>query len=138
MRRRDRPVPYPWPSGAYRAEFARLRQLGHSAHWVRELIRKANREARRYPIKGEKCEARTRRGAPCKAPAQWNGRCRNHGGLSTGPKTPEGKAKALAAIGQKPWAWPPHPPHIQALIKRREEERAAQSLHAPARVMENE
>ena len=31
-------------------------------------------------------------GKPCRAKALRNGRCRNHGGLSTGPKTEEGKA----------------------------------------------
>ncbi len=40
-----------------------------------------------------RCQARARStGKPCKAKAMQNGRCRNHGGLSSGPKTPEGKA----------------------------------------------
>ena len=30
-------------------------------------------------------------GKPCKASAMRNGRCRNHGGLSTGPRSEEGK-----------------------------------------------
>jgi hypothetical protein len=30
-------------------------------------------------------------GSPCKAKALLNGRCKNHGGLSTGPKTLEGR-----------------------------------------------
>ncbi len=30
-------------------------------------------------------------GQPCKAKALSNGRCKNHGGMSTGPKTPEGR-----------------------------------------------
>jgi excinuclease UvrABC nuclease subunit len=30
-------------------------------------------------------------GRPCCAKAMLNGRCRNHGGLSTGPKTDEGR-----------------------------------------------
>ncbi len=34
-------------------------------------------------------------GKPCQASAMRNGRCRNHGGLSTGPKSPEG-SKAIA------------------------------------------
>jgi hypothetical protein len=34
-------------------------------------------------------------GLPCQAQALANGRCRNHGGLSTGPRTPEGRARAL-------------------------------------------
>jgi len=45
-----------------------------------------------------RCGARCRDGSSCKAPPVWdkrldrpvNGRCRMHGGLSTGPKTEEG------------------------------------------------
>lgn len=45
------------------------------------------------------CQARTRKGTPCQAPPVWNkardkarnGRCKLHGGLSTGPRTQEGK-----------------------------------------------
>jgi hypothetical protein len=40
------------------------------------------------------CGAKTRSGSPCKGRAMKNGRCRMHGGKATGPKTPEGKAKA--------------------------------------------
>lgn len=39
-------------------------------------------------------------GKPCRMKALVNGRCRLHGGLSTGPKTVEGKAKALANLKQ--------------------------------------
>lgn len=35
--------------------------------------------------------------ATCRAPAMANGRCRCHGGLSTGPKTAEGRARCAAA-----------------------------------------
>ena len=41
-----------------------------------------------------KCEAKNRKGNPCQCPAMKNGRCRLHGGLSTGPRTPEGKASS--------------------------------------------
>lgn len=44
-----------------------------------------------------RCGARTRRESPCKAPAMTNGRCRMHGGCSTGPKTPEGLARSRMA-----------------------------------------
>lgn len=52
-----------------------------------------------------RCGARCRDGHPCQAPAVWdrrrnrprNGRCRMHGGLSTGPRTPEGKARIAAS-----------------------------------------
>ena len=43
------------------------------------------------------CGARTRRGTPCKAPAMPNGRCRMHGGKSTGARTAEGKERARMA-----------------------------------------
>lgn len=42
------------------------------------------------------CGAHTRSGAPCRMTALFaNGRCIWHGGKSTGPRTPDGKAKAL-------------------------------------------
>jgi len=41
-------------------------------------------------MKAPRCGAKTRRGTPCQAPAMKNGRCRLHGGKSTGPRTPEG------------------------------------------------
>ncbi len=60
-----------------------------------------------------KCGAKTRAGGRCKAPAAWdrrkdvprNGRCRLHGGLSTGPKTAEGLRRTLAALraGRARW-----------------------------------
>ena len=44
------------------------------------------------------CLAKTRSGAPCqKHPIAGRTRCRLHGGLSTGPKTEEGKAACFAA-----------------------------------------
>ena len=44
------------------------------------------------------CLAKTRSGALCqKHPIVGRTRCRLHGGLSTGPKTPEGKAACVAA-----------------------------------------
>jgi len=50
----------------------------------------------------DRCEAYARStGNPCRAKALANGRCKNHGGLSTGPKTPEGKARIGAATRQR-------------------------------------
>ena len=44
-----------------------------------------------------KCEAHARStGHPCQAKALANGRCKNHGGMSTGPRTADGKK----AIGE--------------------------------------
>ena len=40
---------------------------------------------------GQRCEARTRRGTLCQRPGnKINGRCKLHGGRSTGPRTEEG------------------------------------------------
>ena len=48
------------------------------------------------------CGAKNRRGEPCQCKQVFRGgRCLFHGGLSTGPKTEEGKARALAAL--KAW-----------------------------------
>ena len=40
--------------------------------------------------KARRCGARTRRDTPCRQPAMPNGRCKMHGGKSSGPRTPEG------------------------------------------------
>ena len=40
--------------------------------------------------KTPRCGAKIRRGTSCRSPAMRNGRCRMHGGASTGPKTHEG------------------------------------------------
>ena len=59
------------------------------------------REIGWHPSKRDRprCGARTRAGGNCKAPALPDKeRCRMHGGLSTGPKTAEGKARTLAAL----------------------------------------
>ena len=44
-----------------------------------------------------RCGARTRAGECCRQPAMKNGRCRMHGGLSTGPRTAAGRARCAAA-----------------------------------------
>jgi hypothetical protein len=51
----------------------------------------------------QSCGARTRRGSPCRCPAMRNGRCRLHGGLSTGPKTPEGRRRIRIALFKHGW-----------------------------------
>ena len=51
---------------------------------------------------GMRCGAKTRAGIPCKQLAIWNnGRCKFHGGMSTGPRTPEGKRRS-AHNGNRP------------------------------------
>lgn len=47
------------------------------------------------------CGAKTRKGIPCvRRAVPGKARCPNHGGLSTGPKTAEGKARALSKLKQ--------------------------------------
>ncbi len=52
------------------------------------LLRNGNPQG--DPMTAPRCGARTRKGKPCQQPAMANGRCRMHGGRSTGPRTPEG------------------------------------------------
>lgn len=47
------------------------------------------------------CNARTKSGRPCRALALRGGRCKWHGGLSTGPKTAEGKAKVTLNLRRR-------------------------------------
>jgi len=49
------------------------------------------------PNAAPRCGARTRAGAPCRSPAMPNGRCRMHGGTSTGPRTLAGLNRLRAA-----------------------------------------
>lgn len=50
------------------------------------------------------CSAKTRAGHPCKRrPEPGRKRCPNHGGKSTGPKTPEGRER-IAEAQRKRWA----------------------------------
>ncbi|MEX1203623.1 MAG: HGGxSTG domain-containing protein [Dongiaceae bacterium] len=44
-----------------------------------------------------RCGAHTRAGHPCRQPAMANGRCRLHGGKSTGPRTAAGLARSRRA-----------------------------------------
>ncbi len=49
------------------------------------------------PRTAPRCGARTRAGTPCQGPAMRNGRCRMHGGASTGPRTAEGLQRIAQA-----------------------------------------
>lgn len=42
-------------------------------------------------------KARTNENKPCRQPAMINGRCRLHGGKSTGAKTPDGRQRQKMA-----------------------------------------
>src|SRR5918998_3570649 len=60
----------------------------HATAW-REALDRAGSAPR--------CGARRRDGRECQAPAMPNGRCRMHGGLSTGPRTAEGLERSRRA-----------------------------------------
>ena len=49
------------------------------------------------PKEMPRCGAKTRSGQPCRKYSMSNGKCRNHGGLSTGPKTAEGLERSRKA-----------------------------------------
>jgi hypothetical protein len=85
MNRFLRPTPYPPNSPARRYVMQLLRSRGYTYQHALRLVGAANYEARYTPLKKEKCEAKTRRGAACRCKALRNGRCKFHGGLSTGP-----------------------------------------------------
>ena len=53
-------------------------------------LRNGNR--RGDPNSAPRCAARTRAGTACRSPAMVNGRCRMHGGASTGARTAAGRA----------------------------------------------
>ncbi len=61
------------------------------------LGRLRNGNPRGNPHIAPRCGARNRTGLPCKAPAMANGRCRSHGGKSTGPTTQQGLDNLRAA-----------------------------------------
>jgi len=64
---------------------ARARDMGHTGEGARKSK--------------QICGAKTRTGKPCQAPGNGRGgRCKLHGGKSTGPKTQEGQARSLAAL----------------------------------------
>jgi hypothetical protein len=49
------------------------------------------------------CGAKTRKGTPCQClPVPGKRRCKFHGGLSTGPQTPEGRAR-IAEAQRRRW-----------------------------------
>src|SRR5208337_814780 len=57
-----------------------------------------NGNPRGNPHLAPRCGAKARRtGCACRAPAMANGRCRSHGGKSTGPRTAEGRARVARA-----------------------------------------
>lgn len=93
-----------------KAHDSRLPGMG----WLKNGNRTGN------PLNAPRCGARNRKGKPCQLAAMSNGtgRCRLHGGKSTGPKTAEGIERIRAARTK-------HGRYSQASIARRREAREA-------------
>jgi len=68
----------------------------------REKLIDAGRGTRLGPQwPGQRCLAKTRKSSPCQNPVvTGRNRCRMHGGKSIGPRTPEGKQRAVDAHTQ--------------------------------------
>jgi hypothetical protein len=99
-----------------------LPRLTPSPRRVRSMLRSLRsrpaKPATGGPSRRQRCDARVKnlfkickngvrvsRGLFCKAWAMENGRCWMHGGASTGPKSPDGKARVVAAMveGRRKW-----------------------------------
>lgn len=73
-------------------ERVRRKALNRAAH-------RALRERAAHAGPKPRCGARRKRdGLPCQAQALPRGRCKLHGGMSTGPRTEAGKVRALANL----------------------------------------
>src|SRR5262244_3317906 len=74
-------------------------------HWCREMLERGL-SYRGLPLKRKfrpRCCAKTRAGAPCiRRVVPGKRRCRFHGGLSTGPRTVEGRAR-IAEAQRRRW-----------------------------------
>ena len=82
---------------------ARAERAAESAAWhARYSAEQAAAEERKRRRKLA-CAARTRRGTACQRKALPNGRCPNHGGLSTGPRTEAGRQR-ISEAQQRRWA----------------------------------
>lgn len=93
---RRRHLKLPYDNAISRAlGLARLTRLGMSPEEASRRMNRVRERALRTPLRGERCEAHARStGQPCQAPAMANGRCKLHGGKSTGAKSTEGQRRA--------------------------------------------
>ncbi len=85
--------------GRFPAQYAQARK---SSDADRSECARVNDSDRIKPTQRVPCGAKRHRdGQPCQAKSEpGKRRCRFHGGRSTGPRTPEGRARALANLRQ--------------------------------------
>jgi hypothetical protein len=89
-----------------RVNLRKTKKTERRNRWQKILREREQQADERARAREQRCGARTRQGAPCRRKGLGkNGRCRNHGGASTGPKTDAGRAR-IAAAARKYWqAW---------------------------------
>lgn len=81
------------------------RSQAKSQAWRSRHDAERERAKERAELRNRKCGARTRKGTACIRKALSNGRCPNHGGCSTGPKTDAGRQRIAEAVRQRWAAW---------------------------------
>jgi hypothetical protein len=90
-----------------RVRMRRASKAARGAHWQAIKVargRASEERARLRELRNKPCGARTRAGHPCQRKGLGKGgRCPNHGGMSTGPRTPEGRARISASLAAR-WA----------------------------------
>lgn len=88
-----------------------FKTVGEGVRWATQALEEMGvrkPEWRVFKSELPQCGAKTRAGRPCRAKAAWdeyrcapqNGRCRLHGGWSTGPRTEEGLLRVAEAARQ--------------------------------------
>lgn len=83
---------------------------------------KAQREGRQPPVDPDfqdlRCGAKTRAGTPCKRRDLWDsGRCKLHGGMSTGPKSGQRAKIPVPIVPEEPYD-PTKDPEMREVINR--------------------
>jgi transcriptional regulator with XRE-family HTH domain len=89
------------------------RKRARAHHGVLQILRTRKTQsssntlkpARAKHVTPPRCAAKTRTGRPCLRKAMLNGRCRNHGGLSSGPKSDAGRQRIAEAQKQRWERW---------------------------------
>lgn len=82
-------------------------------YWINDRLWSHHQWRPSKRVRHPQCGAKCRDGHACRAPAVWdkqqncprNGRCKLHGGKSTGPRTPEGKARIAEAQRERWQQW---------------------------------
>jgi hypothetical protein len=81
-----------------------LKKNTRAVRWAKIVEERQRRTEERARLRESQCGAKTRAGHPCRRKGLGRGgRCPNHGGASTGPRTIEGRRR-IAEAQRKRWA----------------------------------